>query len=278
MKISAEKWQAYGNDYIVVAGDLEQPVHLSSLAVAICDRHQGAGADGIVAYDRVSASVHCRIFNPDGSEAEMSGNGLRCLAGFLKERLPAEKVFLLNTTVGVRTLTFLREEEPSLWFRADMGQPDFNPAALPAEVEGETALRYPVHVGGGKIEVNLVSLGNPHCVVILPDLFPEEWPLLGPKLESHQIFPRRTNVEFVKVLNSHSIEVRIWERGVGKTFSSGTGSSASAAVAIRLDLAKSPVRVYTERGELTVEWEPGQSIFLEGPTIKVWSGEFYWQT
>ncbi|HEV8130391.1 MAG TPA: diaminopimelate epimerase [Acidobacteriota bacterium] len=278
MNIHAEKWHAYGNDFILVSDDLSDQSRLSRLAQSICKRHEGVGADGLVGFDRLATDARCRIFNMDGSEAEISGNGVRCLAGFLKRELPQENVFLIHSGAGVRMLTFLREELGGFWFRADMGDPRFDPAALPAAVQGETALRHPIRVDEVTVEVNLVSLGNPHCVVFVPEFRQEEWAQLGSQLESHPIFPRRTNVEFVRVVDRHNIELRIWERGVGKTFSSGTCSCASAAVSIRAKLADSPVHVHNEKGTLTVEWRHGEHIFIEGPAMPVWKGEFLWNS
>lgn len=275
--IKAEKWHAYGNDFILVLNDLSVAEQLSYLARVICERHQGVGADGIVAYDGVGAHVGCRIFNRDGSEAEISGNGIRCLAGLLRQKLPQEDVFTIRCGAGVKTLTFLRPEPPALWFRADMGEPNFNPASLPANVQGSVALAYPLPVGGDKVEVNLVSVGNPHCVVFLPEARFQEWSRLGPQLESHRIFPRRANVEFVRVLDRHNIEVQMWERGVGKTFSSGTGACAAAVVSLRTGVADNPLRVHTAKGQMGVDWQTGQGVFLEGPAVPVWRGEFLWE-
>ena len=163
-----------------------------------------------------------------------------------------------------------------LWFRADMGLPSFDPAALPAALDDESGPPFSLDLNGETVQVHLVSVGNPHCVVFLPGLRPEEWTRFGPGLERHRAFPQRSNVEFVSVLDRHNIEVRMWERGVGRTCSSGTGSCASAAASIRAGLAQSPVRVHTEKGVLTVEWEPGGNVYIEGPAAQVWKGEFLW--
>ncbi|HEY3128114.1 MAG TPA: diaminopimelate epimerase [Acidobacteriota bacterium] len=276
MKIQAEKWHAFGNDFILIDHPLEDQAGLSCLARALCNRHEGVGADGLVCFDRVEGDTRCRIFNMDGSEAEISGNGVRCLAGFLKRKLPSEQTFKIHSMAGLKVLTFLREDPPLLWFRANMGKPDFRPAALPADIDGESAQRYPIIIDGCKLEINLVSLGNPHCVLFVSEFEWQDWMRLGQQLESHPLFPRRTNVEFVRVIDPHNIGIRIWERGVGKTFSSGTCSCASAAVSIQDGQARSPVQVHNEKGVLTVDWRPGDDIFVEGPTAPVWKGEFLW--
>ncbi|MBI3939384.1 MAG: diaminopimelate epimerase [Acidobacteria bacterium] len=275
MNVPSEKWHACGNDFVLLQHDLSDQPEMSRLAQAICDRHEGVGSDGMVAYDSIAAAARCRIFNSDGSEAEISGNGVRCLAGLLKKSLPRENTFKIDSAAGLKTLTFLREMPPALWFRADMGQPDFRPSALPALVEGDDALPVRLGLERDEVFVYLVSMGNPHCVLFSPEL-PADWGRLGGELERHRAFPRRTNVEFVRVMDRHNIEVRIWERGVGKTFSSGTGSCASAVVAIQTAQAQSPVRIHTEKGELLVEWRPGQSVFIEGPAVPVWRGELIW--
>ncbi len=278
MRIHVEKWHAFGNDFILFNHELNDQARLSRLAQSLCNRHEGVGADGLVCFDRTNADTRCRIFNMDGSEAEISGNGVRCLAGYLKLRLPKEQTFRVHSAGGLKVLTFLREEPPLLWFRADMGKPDFRPAALPATIDAEKAISHPITVDDCKLEVNLVSLGNPHCVLFLPSFDAHDWMSLGRRLEWHPIFPRRTNVEFVRVIDRHNIEIRIWERGVGKTFSSGTCSCASAAMSIQTDQAEAPVRVHNEKGILTVDWKPGENIFVEGPAAPVWQGEFLWNS
>ncbi|MBI4456811.1 MAG: diaminopimelate epimerase [Acidobacteria bacterium] len=275
--IQAEKWQAYGNDFVLLPHSLSDQERMSQLARSICDRREGVGADGMVAYDRIHTEVGCRIFNMDGSEAEISGNGIRCLAGLLKQNFTEESVFKIHCGAGTKTLTFLRAEPPALWFRANMGLPDFDPKALPAIAPGKVALPQPLAIDDRQIDVHLVSLGNPHCVVFLTELLSQEWTCLGSKLESHPIFPRRANVEFVRVADRHNIEVRMWERGVGHTFSSGTGSCASAVVSIQMGLTESPLRVHTEKGELRVQWRPGQDVLIDGPAVPVWRGEFFWE-
>jgi len=275
MKVHAEKWHAFGNDFILVGHQLDDQAGLSRMAQALCNRHEGVGADGLVCFDRIEADTRCRIFNMDGSEAEISGNGVRCLAGFLKRKLPSEQTFRIRSMAGLKVLTFLREDPPLLWFRGDMGKPDFRPAALPASIDGESALAYPIIVDSCKLEINLVSIGNPHCVLFVSEFESQDWMRLGQQLESHPLFPRRTNVEFVRVIDPHNIEIRIWERGVGKTFSSGTCSCASAAISIQKGQAKAPVQVHNEKGVLTVDWQ-GDDIFVEGPTAPVWKGEFLW--
>ena len=276
MIIHSEKWHACGNDFILLTHDLAGGEELSKLAVAICRPHEGVGADGIVAFDAISVETGCRIFNLDGSEAEISGNGIRCLAGFLKRNLPGEGIFRIRSKAGLRTLHFLNEECGALRFRADMGEPSFAPSSLPANIDQPEALPHKLQISGRTIDMNLVSVGNPHCVVFVTDLNSEDWSRLGALLEQHPLFPRRTNVEFVRPTDPHTVEVRMWERGVGRTSSSGTGSCAAAVVSVKTGRVQSPVTVRTEKGELSVAWRPGERIFLDGPAIPVWAGEFFW--
>ena len=271
--VHAEKWHACGNDFILVSADLDDSDALSLLARRVCKTHTGIGADGIVAYDCLSTELRCRIFNLDGSEAQISGNGVRCLAGLLRRNFPGEGVFRIHSRAGLKTLTYLREDTAgALWFRADMGQPSFAVKDLPALLDVTEALPHPLQAAGRTVEGNLVSVGNPHCVVFVSDLGAEDWAVLGAALERHPVFPERSNVEFVRPAGPHEIDVRMWERGVGRTSSSGTGSCASAVASIRTGRVGSPVLVRTEAGALTVEWTPGSPMFLEGPAVAVWSG------
>ena len=272
--LHAEKWHACGNDFILLSADLEDSAGLSRLSQAICRAHTGIGADGIVAYDSLSAELRCRIFNLDGSEAQISGNGVRCLAGLLRRNFPGERLFKIHSRAGLKTLSYLREDDAgALWFRADMGQPSFAVSDLPARLDAGEALPCPLQAAGRTVQAHLVSVGNPHCVVFVPDLEAEDWSVLGAALERHSVFPERTNVEFVRPAGPDAIDVRMWERGVGRTSSSGTGSCASAVVSIRTGRARSPVKVRTEAGELNLEWTTGSSMFLEGPAVAVWTGE-----
>jgi len=277
------KLHALGNDFLVADGgeDSGRRKPLSELARLCCDRHCGVGADGIVFYKATSgdydADYSALIFNADGSRAEMSGNGVRCAAAFLvhSRRHPASTL-RIRTVSGIKRLDLEKREGLTYRFRCSMGMPVTDPAKIPVKVPGNPGpvLDYPIQLGSSTVLASLCSMGNPHCSTFWPDATAAPLRELGPELETHSLFPGRTNVEFVEVLDRHRLRVRFWERGVGPTLCSGTGSSAAAVAAILKGLADSPVRVETELGHLEVAWEPGHELFLTGPAVFICDGNY----
>ncbi len=293
-EIEFEKAHGLGNDFLVVKTETLpsiQETELSRLAIAMCDRHRGVGADGVVfvfqgtEYPQLDLSV--RIFNSDGSEAEMSGNGIRCAAAVHCAARPTiAREIAMGTIVGRRTLRLLKHEGIQFRFSADMGIPTFAAESIPfvssglqegrGIPQGVEVLGVPLQVEEQMFEITAMNVGNPQCIVFTKDFDSFDWKRYGRKIEIHPRFPEKTNVEFVRCLDQHSIEIRIWERGAGHTHSSGTGSIASALGAILNDLATSPVRVISEGGELEVEWKGfGESVFLTGDAEIVCHGVFH---
>ncbi len=277
------KLHALGNDFLVAAaGDGEQrPRSLGDLARLSCDRHRGVGADGIVFYQATSgdpdAEFSILIFNADGSRAEMSGNGVRCAAAFLmRSGRHSSSTLRIRTVSGIKRLDLEGSEGLTCRFRCSMGVPTLDPAKIPVRIhEGAGPLiDYPIPLGASTVQAALCSMGNPHCSTFWPDVERAPLPEIGPRLETHELFPNRTNVEFIQVLDPHRLRVRFWERGVGPTLCSGTGSSAAAVAAILKGLAQSPVRVETELGHLDVAWIPGDELFLTGPATFICEGEW----
>lgn len=267
--ITASKYHGDGNDFIVVAPDQVQENDYSALAQAICDRHFGVGADGCVFVGEISTEhVFLRIFNRDGSEAGMSGNGFRCGCAFLHHRALVDQTEVtLMTASGVKGYTLLRQEEGSWTYQSRMGPPVFEPAAIPfrAPDEVQDIQGYSLDVGGEQVSIAALSVGNPQCIVFVEELPEEEdFRRLGRGLERHPDFPERTNVSFVQVVGSKQLKIRLWERGVGPTHSSGTGSCGAAVAAIRAGKIQSPVAVSTETGSQLVEWDSGTEILLTG--------------
>lgn len=271
-----------GNDFLITKAEVPQrgaPM-LGLLARRICDRHCGVGADGIIFYEpaaaRADADYSALIFNADGSEAEMSGNGVRCLAAFLchSGQCSASEV-RIRTAAGTKCLELKGREGNVFVYRCSMGRPITEPASIPSRLPGPgPVLGYPLQVDTEVIAVTLSSMGNPHCSTFWPDLNQAPVDRLGARLEHHPCFPNRTNVEFIQVLDPHRLRVAFWERGVGRTMASGTGSSAAAAAAILNGLAETPVTVETELGGLVVEWAPGKELFLTGPAEFICSGDY----
>lgn len=262
MRIAFAKTEAHGNDFVLVAeSDVDRELR-ERLARAICDRLRGVGADGLILYRGVEGEFSMTLFNSDGSPAEISGNGLRGLAAYLVYRgLATGDDLEVSTGAGRLSLSLLERKDPRFRFRANMG--------APRHVAKETLV-----VDGESLEATTLSLGNPHCVLFRRSFDIAELRSLGPRLEVHPRFPRKTNVEIVELLSPSDIRMGIWERGVGETASSGTGSSASAVASIWNGFVRSPVQVHCPGGVMTVAWEEGGDVFLTGEATIVAEGEY----
>ncbi|MEM3579232.1 MAG: diaminopimelate epimerase [Candidatus Bathyarchaeia archaeon] len=273
-RISFWKMHGLGNDYIVVdnrSGALNEG-ELPKLSARLCERRFGIGADGLLlVYPSQKADVKMRIFNSDGSEAEMCGNGIRCLSKYCFENGLVKKTSLLvETLAGIKALDLKIENESVKSVRVNMGSPSFEAEEIPIKWNG-AFIDKPIHVGEITVRATALSMGNPHCVVFVEDI--ENYPVeaLGPLLENHELFPKRTNVEFVQVASRNLLKVRVWERGVGETMACGTGACASVVAAKVLGKGDEAITVRLPGGELTVEYCCGV-VFMEGPVEKVFEG------
>jgi diaminopimelate epimerase len=267
-----------GNDWLVVRAS-GVPSELAPFARKILDRHTGAGADGLILVMRPKVRSHdarIRFFNADGSEAEISGNGIRCAGAFLSERRPQKHSLEIETPSGVKRLEKGKSGEGRWMFRVRMGAPILNAAQIPfLPADAASPLRrFPLKTHRGELPVTVTSMGNPHCSVFVADFDAVDWRRLGEEIEQSEHFPNRTNVEFVRLLSKDEIEVRFWERGVGHTLSSGTGSCGAAVAAILNGLTDRRVHVRTEAGTLEVAWPVGGEVTLTGPAVKVMSGSY----
>ncbi len=272
------KAHALGNDFLIIRSN-RRVKDLPALARAICDRHFGIGADGLVIFApaRRGADFSMRIFNADGSEAEISGNGLRCLTAVLYQQgLAARKRIRIGTKAGIREARLLGRDGNTFYLETNMGRPSFAPAQIPfsAPPELEQVIDYPLRAGDAVYKITALSMGNPHCVVFCDNLLSVDVKSIGPLLEKHASFPLGANVEFVQVLDRRTIEVLFWERGVGPTFASGTGSSAAAVAAVIKGLADEELTVITGGGRLNVLWPARQHVILIGPATIVCQGRF----
>lgn len=276
------KLHSLGNDFLVLPpGEEVEEAKLFTFALSVCDRHTGAGADGLLVLsfdDRDRKRIRFRIFNPDGSEAEISGNGLRCAAAclFHQDLVSAPTVQFL-TPSGERTCRLVGRRDHAFEIRIELGEPRFSSDDIPFE-DGrthETIVDYPLSIQKRIYPITCVSMGNPHCDLFF-DRFPSriEWHQIGQAIETHPFFPKRTNVEFIKVVNRQEIEVLFWERSVGETLSSGSGSSAAAVAAMLKGLTDHKVRVRTSLGEAIVEWVDGK-ILQTGPAEIIFVGEYF---
>jgi diaminopimelate epimerase len=246
------KTHALGNDFILVEQSPAIPSDYADLAKRICHRNFGVGADGLILWEAAHDSFRLRIFNRDGSEAECSGNGLRCLAAYLfasghwnRDEIP------LKTTSGTYTLRRVGGQ-----YEADMGEPKFAPAEIPFLPPSpmQRVVNYPLRVGGEVVNITACSTGNPHCSLFVDELSDSFMEKMGPLLEWHPAFPNRTNVEFIHILNDWEIEVVFWERGVGPSYASGTGSCGATVASILNGKTRRRVTVHAKAGKLVVEW------------------------
>jgi len=275
------KIHALGNDFILLDGeDWVGVPEINNFVWRICDRHTGVGADGCLltaVTDREAGRADFRIFNADGSEAEISGNGLRCAAAYLfhRKKISSPRI-LFHTPAGDRECELLSAAEYRYETRAEMGSPRLASADIPFDdgARHETIIDYPLSINQGLYPITALSLGNPHCAFFV-DRFPAriEWHQIGREIESHPFFPNRTNIEFVRVMNREEIEVLFWERGVGETLASGSGACAAAAASILKGRTGRKVTVRTSLGALTVDWDEAKnSIFQSGPAEIVFDG------
>ena len=265
-QVTLLKYQALGNDYLVL--DLPGPLDdLVDLLPRLCDRHLGLGSDGLLAFDPKAMSV--RIFNPDRSEAQKSGNGLRITAAHAVLEHDAPDAFELRTVDRGNAVRVLSRKEAEVVTELDIGRPSFRAADLPAKFDGE-----PDHVGldtpAGTVVAVLVSVGNPHCVVFDQPVTRERCLELGPHLEHHPAFPERTNVQLCEVIDRARVRAEIWERGAGYTLASGTSASAVAAACMRRGLVDAKVTVVMPGGELAVRRESNGDIVQSGPARRVY--------
>ncbi len=280
------KLQGAGNDFVLVeTADIQR--EWSEVAIAICDRHFGIGADGLLLLlPSDKADFQMRIFDADGSEAEACGNGIRCLAKYaFEEGLVGSEAdqMLVETIAGVRKIKLHKNGDELTVIQAGMGEPKFAAADIPVVIKPrdrnvvdiKSMLRYPVTVSGTDLLLNLVSMGNPHAVCFWEHPV-ADFPLarLGPKVEHLAIFPNKVNFEIARVLSRQQIEARVWERGVGETLACGSGACAIIVAAQLHGFIDSKVDIKLPGGILKVEWDRAGEVFLNGPAEIVFNGEW----
>lgn len=257
-RIPFTKASACGNDFIIIDGSCAPP-DMAAFTRRICDRHNGVGADGVEwLFPTDDADTHARLLNADGSEAEISGNGTRCVAAYLCSQT-ARKEIVIRTGAGLKTCLLTAHNGQQYEFEIAMGKP---------EVGGEIG----VMIASGEARGISVSMGNPHFVMFVEE-FAAGWQKQATEISLHCDFKQGMNVELVKAVNKQNIEVHFLERGVGETQSSGTGSSAAAVASIATGKAESPLRIHTPGGLQSVRWE--KEVFLRGPAQIICEGEFF---
>jgi len=271
------KMHGAGNDYVYVnCFDEAVPRDIPSLARTLSDRHTGIGADGLILIGPSEvADARMRMWNADGSEAEMCGNGVRCVAKYVHERGIAKKQELsIETGKGVLTLTVHVEHGKVERAQVNMGAPILQSAEIPTTLSGNPPLDVRMDVAGRQLRVTCVSMGNPHCVTFLDELT-DDWVLnIGPQIERHQAFPNRTNVEFVQLISPREIVMRVWERGTGETQACGSGACAAVVAGVLTGRTRREIVVHLPGGELTLRWSDADDIYLTGPAVEVFNGHW----
>lgn len=276
MTLAFTKMQGTGNDYVYLDAFTETlPRDLAELAVVMSPRHTGVGADGVIVIGP-SKTAHARmqIWNADGSQAEMCGNGLRCVAKYLYDRRMVEAdEFLIETDAGVKTVWVEATSGTAHRVRVSLGKPVLDAAKIPTLLPGTPPINAPLIVDHLQLWVTCLSLGNPHCVILV-DEPSDEWVLeIGPAIEHHAMFPNRINVEFVQVLSRDRITMRVWERGSGETQACGSGACAAVVAGVLLKQTSRQVTCQLPGGLLDVHWDPqDDEVYLTGPAVEVFQG------
>jgi diaminopimelate epimerase len=272
------KMHGAGNDYVYVDCFQERaPRDPARLSRAISDRHLGVGADGLILIcPSERADARMRMFNADGSEAEMCGNGIRCVAKYVYDHgLVTKPVLTIETGRGILSLELETEAGKVRQVRVDMGEPILEAARIPTTLPGNPPIAVPVPLADHPFQATCVSMGNPHCVVFVEPIT-DAWVLgIGPQIEKHPAFPRRTNVEFVQVNRPDDVTVRVWERGSGETLACGTGTCAVAVAGSLSGRTQRRLTAHLPGGDLQLHWsESDNHVYLTGPAVEVFSGEW----
>lgn len=269
------KMQGCGNDYIYVNCLTETVPDPSRAAIRLSDRHFGIGGDGLVLICPSEHADFCMdMYNADGSRSEMCGNAIRCVGKYVYDRGLTDKTELtIETLAGIKTLWLNVVDGAVGTVRVCMGSPEFRPEKIPAAAAGESFLEQPIDVLGETWVVSAVNTGNPHCVTYVDDAMALDFPRIGPAFENHTVFPARANIEFVEVVDDHTLRVRVWERGSGETLACGTGATAALAVTARLGKCADEADVLLRGGKLHIAWNRAQDLlYMTGPAAFVFDG------
>ena len=271
------KMQGLGNDYVYVNCFQEKVEDPSELSIKVSDRHFGIGADGLILIKPSDvADFEMEMYNADGSQGAMCGNGIRCVAKYVYDYGLTDKTSItVNTKSGIKYLDLTIENGKAVQIRVNMGAPILDASRIPVISSKEMVINEPVLVDGKEYHITAVSMGNPHAVTYIDDVKGLEIEKIGPKFENHEMFPDRVNTEFVKVLDSHTVEMRVWERGSGETLACGTGACAVAVASILNGLTEEEVTVKLLGGDLKIYWDREENlVYMTGPAEVVFDGEF----
>ena len=280
MKIDFIKMHGLGNDFVLIDcinKSLGDSSFLSYLAKKLCDRNFGIGADGLILILPSSkADLQMRIFNSDGTEAQMCGNGIRCFAKYTYEnKLVSKNKFTVETLAGTITPELIFKDKEILGIKVDMGTPKLKRREIPMEGEDtSTVIDEVLKINTEQtFKITCVSMGNPHCIIFVDDVQSIPIDEIGPKIENHPLFPEKTNVEFIQVLNRKEINFRVWERGVGETLACGTGACAALVAAVLNKKTDRKATIHLPGGDLDIHWADNEHIYMTGPAELVFKGE-----
>ena len=274
------KMEGLGNDYIYINDLAENLSNLADLAVEMSERHYGIGSDGIIVLRPSSiADFKMRMFNLDGSEGKMCGNGIRCLAKFIYDQhLWSDKHLTIETLSGVKQVELIFNQSGQVTgARVNMGQPILENSLIPVQTKEANWLQHPFTLENTTYQVTAVSMGNPHLVIFHPEISQLDLQSLGPKFEHHECFPEKINTEFAEIIRSDEINMRVWERGSGETLACGTGACAVAVASILNGFTDNTVTVNLLGGSLIITWDTSTSgdVYMEGPARTRFSGSYY---
>ncbi len=270
------KMHGCGNDYVYVNLFEEQIENPAKVSIAVSDRHFGIGSDGLITIGASEiADFRMRIYNADGSEAEMCGNGIRCVAKYVYDHKLTDKTEItVETGAGVKTLQLTVEDDKVTLVRVDMGEPILTPDEIPVVADGDRVVDEPIVVDDKEWRMTCVSMGNPHAVVFVDDVAHFELEKYGPLFENHVRFPKRTNTEFVQIISRDEAIMRVWERGSAETWACGTGTCATVMACILNGLTDNDVLVHLRGGDLRIVYdEKSNHVFMTGPATEVFEGE-----
>lgn len=277
MKLHFTKMHGTGNDYVYVNLFTETVENPEQLSIQISDRHFGIGSDGLILI-APSEVADCRMimFNADGSEGAMCGNGIRCVAKYAYEHGIAKDTHMrIETKSGIKTLELTVEEGIVTYVQVNMGQAILKPENIPVKADGNDFVDREISVDGKEYKVTCVSMGNPHCVVFTEGIDDLELEKIGPKFENHELFPDRINTEFVEIIDEHTVKMRVWERGSGETISCGTGTCAVTVASVLNGYCKrgEEIEVQIRGGRLYDTWLDSGEVLMKGPATTVFEGE-----
>lgn len=275
-KLKFTKMHGAGNDYVYINGFTQTIDNPSELAVKISDRHFGIGSDGLIlVLPSDKADIRMQMFNSDGSEAEMCGNGSRCVGKFAYDNgLVNKKQISLETKAGIKYILLLEGDETTRNVTIDMGEPILEAAEIPVVADQSPVIDLPLMIDGKEWKMTCVSMGNPHAVTFTEGIKHLVLPNIGPLFEKNLAFPRKTNTEFIEVVDRKTLNMRVWERGAGETLACGTGACASAVAAVLNNLTDRKVTIHLLGGDLEIEWrESDNRVYMTGEAVTVFEGE-----